>query len=150
MATKEKPTHQSWSISNGFQFGLLGGLGVLTALAIGGALTTLAQVITYVFAAIFIALGLDPIVSLLERRKVKRPLAILIVVLGLLGVFAGIVLALVPKLVTDASVLVEQAPEFAANLKAQPWLIELNNQIGGGVFDAINGADRNVKLCLAA
>ena len=144
MATKEKPTHQSWSISNGFQFGLLGGLGVLTALAIGGALTTLAQVITYVFAAIFIALGLDPIVSLLERRNVKRPLAILIVVLGLLGVFAGIVLALVPKLVSDASVLVSQAPEFAANLKAQPWLIDLNNQIGGGVFDAINGVSNYI------
>jgi predicted PurR-regulated permease PerM len=144
VATKEKPTHQSWSISNGFQFGLLGGLGVLTALAIGGALTTLAQVITYVFAAIFIALGLDPIVSLLERRNVKRPLAILIVVLGLLGVFAGIVLALVPKLVSDASVLVSQAPEFAANLKAQPWLIDLNNQIGGGVFDAINGVSNYI------
>jgi predicted PurR-regulated permease PerM len=144
VATKEKPTHQSWSISNGFQFGLLGGLGVLTALAIGGALTTLAQVITYVVAAIFIALGLDPIVSLLERRNVKRPLAILIVVLGLLGVFAGIVLALVPKLVSDASVLVSQAPEFAANLKAQPWIIDLNNQIGGGVFDAINGVSNYI------
>ena len=65
MPNKQKPNHQSMSISNGFQFGLLGGLGVLTALAIGGALTTLAQVITYVFAAIFIALGIDPIVSIL-------------------------------------------------------------------------------------
>ncbi len=145
MATKPKPEHQSWSISNGFQFGLLGGLGVLTALAIGGALTTLAQVITYIFAAIFIALGLDPIVSLLERRKVKRPIAILIVVLGLLGVFAGIVLALVPKLVTDASVLVAQAPEFALNLKNQPWIIDLNTQLGGSVFDGINGVSSYIS-----
>jgi predicted PurR-regulated permease PerM len=136
--TKPKPSHSSMSISNGFQFGLLGGLGVLTALAIGGALTTLAQVITYVFAAIFIALGLDPIVSLLERRKVKRPLAILIVILALLAVFAGIVLALIPRLVTDATVLVQQAPEFAANLKSQPWLTHLNDQVGGGLFTSID------------
>ena len=139
MPTKPKAPSQSMSISNGFQFGLLGGLGVLTAMAIGGALTTLAQVITYIFAAIFIALGLDPIVSMLERRKVRRPLAILIVILGLLGVFTGIVLALVPKLVSDASVLVSQAPEFAANLKSQSWLIHLNDQVGGGIFDGIDG-----------
>jgi predicted PurR-regulated permease PerM len=144
MATKPKPEHQSWSISNGFQFGLLGGLGVLTALGIGGALATLAQVITYVFAAIFIALGLDPIVSLLERKKVKRPLAILIVIVALLGVFAGIVLALVPKLVSDAGVLVQQAPEFASNLKAQPWIIDLNQNLSGGVFDTINGVSNYI------
>ena len=145
MATKPNPKAQAWSISNGFQFGLLGGLGVLTALAISGALSTLAQVITYIFASIFIALGLDPIVRLLERRKVKRPIAILIVILGLLTVFAGVVLALVPTLVIDATILVTQAPEFASNLKSQPWLIDLNNQVGGGIFDAINGVSNYIS-----
>ena len=139
MPAKPPAKHQSWSISNGFQFGLLGGLGVLTALAIGGALATLAQVITYLFAAIFIALGLDPIVSLLERKRVKRPVAILIVMLGLLAVFAGIVLTLVPKLVSEAALLISSAPEFATNLKLQPWVIDLNNQLGGGLFQTING-----------
>ncbi|MFM1785633.1 MAG: hypothetical protein RLZZ108_657, partial [Actinomycetota bacterium] len=78
MTTKQKPPVQSWHLANSYQLGLLGGLGVLTALVIGGALTTIAQIITYIFAAIFIALGLEPIVALLERRKVARPLAILI------------------------------------------------------------------------
>jgi len=40
----------NFKLSNAFQVGLLGGLGVLTALLIGGAITTLANVITYVAA----------------------------------------------------------------------------------------------------
>lgn len=72
-------------ITNGFQLGLLGGLGVLTAILIGGAFQTLADIITYVAAAIFIALGLDPIVTKLEGFGLKRPAAILAVVLVLLA-----------------------------------------------------------------
>ena len=48
-------------VSNAFQLGLLGGLGVLTALLIGSMVVTVASVLTYVFASIFIALGLDPV-----------------------------------------------------------------------------------------
>ncbi|MEY4743477.1 MAG: hypothetical protein RIR34_816, partial [Actinomycetota bacterium] len=55
-------------VSNAFQLGLLGGLGVLTALLIGNMVVTIATVLTYVFASIFIALGLDPIVGYLEKR----------------------------------------------------------------------------------
>ena len=36
------------------------------------------------------------------------------------------------------AVLVQQAPEFAANLKSQPWLTHLNDQVGGGVFTSID------------
>ena len=62
----------NFKISNSFQVGLLGGLGVLTALVIGGAITTLANVITYVAAAIFIALGLEPIVAKLSQLGLRR------------------------------------------------------------------------------
>ncbi len=68
-----------FKVSNAFQIGLLGGLGVLTALVLGNMVATIANIITYVFAAIFIALGLDPVVNFLERRKLKRPLAITVV-----------------------------------------------------------------------
>lgn len=78
-------------VSNAFQIGLLGGLGVLTALVIGNMITTIANIITYVFASIFIALGLDPVVRFLGRRKIKRPLAIFIVVVAVLGVFGSLI-----------------------------------------------------------
>ena len=66
-------------IQNAFRFGLFGGLGVLVALGIGTAVGTLATIITYIGAAIFLALGLDPAVSWLEKHRFPRWLAILTV-----------------------------------------------------------------------
>ena len=83
-------------IQNSFRFGLFGGLGVLTAIVIGGAITSLTTIITYVGAALFLALGVDPIVSWLERHKVKRGLAIVIVLVVILGAITGLVFALIP------------------------------------------------------
>jgi predicted PurR-regulated permease PerM len=91
------------TIHGAFRFGLLGGLGVLTALLIGNAVVTLATVITYVGFALFLALGLDPIVRKLVDRKFPRPLAILVVVLTVIALFAGFVLALVPVIVEQVT-----------------------------------------------
>jgi len=57
-------------IQNAFRLGLFGGLGVLIAVLIGGAFASLATILTYIGAAIFIALGLDPLVTWLESREV--------------------------------------------------------------------------------
>ncbi|MCU1423893.1 MAG: family transporter, partial [Microbacteriaceae bacterium] len=83
-------------IQNPFRLGLLAGLGVLLALVIGNALGSLTTILTYIGAALFLALGLDPLITWLERRKVKRPIAILIALVGVLGVFTGLVFALIP------------------------------------------------------
>jgi len=95
-------------IQNPFRLGLLAGLGVLVAIVIGGAVTSLATILTYVGAALFLALGLDPLVTWLEKHKVKRPIAILIVLVGVLGIFAGLVFALIPVIVEQVSNLVTQ------------------------------------------
>ena len=90
------------TIHGAFRIGLLGGLGVLTAVLIGGAVVTLASIITYVGFALFLALGLDPIVRFLESKKLPRWLAIVIVVTGVLGIVAGFILAVIPVLVEQA------------------------------------------------
>lgn len=100
------------TIHGAFRLGLLGGLGVLTALLIGSAVTTLATVITYVGFALFLALGLDPIVRNLVKRKFPRPLAILTVVVSMLGLFAGFVFALVPVIVEQVTNLYNSILEF--------------------------------------
>jgi predicted PurR-regulated permease PerM len=100
------------TINGAFRLGLLGGLGVLTALLIGNAVATLATVITYVGFALFIALGLDPIVRRLVERKVPRPLAITVVVLAVLGLFAAFVLALIPIIVEQTTNLYQAILEF--------------------------------------
>jgi predicted PurR-regulated permease PerM len=98
-------------IQNPYKVGLIGGLGALTAILIAGAVSNLSTILTYVGAALFLALGLDPLVSWLERHRVRRPLAILIALVGVLGVFAGIVFAIVPVVIDQVTTITKQFNE---------------------------------------
>ena len=128
-------------LTNGFQFGLLGGLGVLTALALGNALVTLANVVTYVALAIFIALGLDPVVRYFERRfNLKRTLSILSVVVVLVA-FLGIMLwSLVPAVTAQTAHFIESAPNLLTSVKSVELVATLDTQFGGAISRAIDSA----------
>lgn len=99
-------------IHNAFRLGIFGGLGVLIALLIGGAFASLATILTYIGAAIFIALGLDPLISWLESRKWPRWAALLTVLVGVLGLFAGLVFALIPVVIEQSSRLVTEVTRY--------------------------------------
>lgn len=117
-------------LQGAFRIGLLGGLGVLTAMAIGSAVLTLGSVITYVGFALFLALGLDPIVRWLEAKKFPRWLAVVTVVIGLLAVFAGFALAIVPVLVEQMTLLYGNILAFLTSYSS---LGELESAIQGVV-----------------
>jgi predicted PurR-regulated permease PerM len=138
-------------IQNPFRLGLLAGLGVLVALVIGSAVGDLATILTYIGAAIFLALGLDPLVTWLEKHKVKRPIAILITLIGVLGVFTGLVFALIPviseqvknitQLITDTIIPGVQDNSLIDDIdKNLPWLgvNSLLEQAGDFLADPTN------------
>lgn len=127
-------------ISNAFQVGLLGGLGVLSALLIGGAITTLANVITYVAASIFIALGLEPIVAKLTSLGLHRRYAILIVMAALVAILAILVAAVFPTLAAQTAHFVKTAPDVLSGVTEIPLVIQLDNQFGGAISDALVNA----------
>jgi predicted PurR-regulated permease PerM len=155
-------------IQNPFRTALFAGLGVITALVIGGAVGSLSTILTYVGAALFLALGLDPLVTWLEKRRIKRPIAILIALVGVLGIFTGLVLAVIPVVVEQITNLVTQIQEnvgpaienetyvewaktyvpwlpvkdIAANLTQ--WLGENADTIGAGVLNATVSAASGV------
>lgn len=111
-------------IQNAFRLGLFGGLGVLVAIVIGAAVTSLATILTYVGAALFLSLGIDPAVSFLQRHRFPRPLAILTVLVVVLGVVAGLVFALIPVLSDQISNLIKQVPtitEAFQNGQIEKW-----------------------------
>ncbi len=124
---------------NAFRMGLLGGLGVLLALLIGSIVTQLSTVLVYVGLALFLALGLDPLVTLIERR-LPRPAAIAIVVLGALAAVAGILFAIIPVLVQQTRNLVEEVPGYVDDILASEWYRNLEEMFGDGFQDAVNGA----------
>jgi predicted PurR-regulated permease PerM len=111
-------------IHNPFRLGLLAGLGVLVAIAIGTAVVQLGVILTYVGAALFIALGLDPVVSWMARKGVPRWLAILITISAVISVFVGLVFAIVPVITEQVNKLLGQIPdlvEFFTQGGARQW-----------------------------
>jgi putative heme transporter len=134
------PNQNPIKISNAYQVGLLGGLGVLTAILIGNALVAIATIITYVAAAIFITLGLDPVVRALEKLKIKRGFAILIVVLGIFGAFGGLIAALVPTIITQGTNLFQNAPVILGHLLEIDWVAGLDKQMNGSISHGLDNA----------
>ena len=122
-----------------FTFGLVGALGVLLALLIGAIIGQLATVLIYIGVALFLALGLDPVVVFLEKRM-PRAAAVSVVVAAVLIIFAGILLAIVPILVRQIANLIEDAPKMIDDVMNSDWFMQLTGQYGAEIEDAANGA----------
>jgi putative heme transporter len=129
-------------VSNAFQLGLLGGLGVLTALLIGNMVVTIATVLTYVFASIFIALGLDPIVEWLEGRGFRRPLAILTVVAVVIAAVSTLLISFVPSLITQTAHFIENTPKIISGFLELPAVVALDGHFGGAITTALDSAGK--------
>ncbi|MCP1430056.1 putative PurR-regulated permease PerM [Microbacterium foliorum] len=123
---------------NPFMYGLLGALGVLVALMLGGIVNQLATVLVYIGVAIFLALGLDPIVAFIER-KLPRPAAVAIVVSVVVLAFAGIILAIVPIVVDQIKNLIDNGPQMVKDIQSAAWFKDLNSRFGSTFEDAANG-----------
>ncbi|MGN6742483.1 MAG: AI-2E family transporter [Amnibacterium sp.] len=112
-------------IRSAFRTGLAGGLGVLLALAIGGAIEHLATILTYVGAAVFLALGLDPMVTQLQRLRMARWLAMVIVLIVVLGVVALILFLVVPVIVNQTANLVTSIGKYTQGLTYRTFLRQM-------------------------
>ena len=95
-------------IHNPFRLALVATLGVGLGILILEGLQSISTILLYVGTALFISLGLDPVVSWLERRRLPRWLAVTVAILGVLSIFAGIVLIILPVIVDQISELVRQ------------------------------------------
>ncbi|MET1053197.1 MAG: AI-2E family transporter [Mycetocola sp.] len=124
-----------------FRIGLVGGLGVLTALLIGGILGQLGTVLIYIGLALFLALGLDPLVTWLEKR-IHRGVAILLVVVAVLGVFAALLFAVIPVLIEQTTNLVSDFPRVQKEIESSDFIKSLEATFGGSlsIGDALSSA----------
>jgi len=115
-------------IQNAFRIGLLGTLGVGVGLLIITSIANLSTIITYIGAALFLALGLDPAISWLERRGLPRWAAILIVMTGVGLLVAALVLAVAPIIVEQVSQFVEEIPRIVELVSSQQWIDTVKEQ----------------------
>lgn len=100
-------------IHNPFRVALVATLGVGLGLLLIGSIQTLSTILLYVGTALFLSLGLEPVVSWLERRKLPRWAAVLITILAVLAAFAGIILMIVPIIVQQIGQLVAEIQKLA-------------------------------------
>lgn len=114
-----------------FRIGFVGAIGVLFALLLGGIVGQLGTVILYVALALFLALGLDPVVSWLQQQDLPRWLAILLVVIVVIGVFVGLIATIVPIVIEQTKIIVEDWPTIVDNVENSDFVVWLNGIIGG-------------------
>ncbi|PRI10594.1 AI-2E family transporter [Leucobacter massiliensis] len=121
-----------------FQLGFTVTLGVLVALLFGGMVEQLSTIIMYVAAALFVALGLDPVVRWLERKGLKRGFGIAIVFGGFVLVIAGLLAIIIPMIANQISQLVRSAPSLYRDITRQQWFLDVDERFGRFVdFDGL-------------
>ncbi|WP_353810150.1 AI-2E family transporter [Agromyces sp. SYSU T00194] len=145
-------------IQNAFRLGLIGTLGVGLGLLIIFSIVSLSTIITYVGAALFLALGLDPVVTWLERRGFPRWAAILTVMAAVVALVTGLVLAVVPIIVNEVGQLIDQIPGIVRRLESGelvdsiaqqlPWLRvdDIFQAVSDAAIDLVNDPESVAEL----
>jgi len=112
-------------------------LGVLGGLVLGSAIASITSILIYIVLALFIALGLDPIVRLLERRGVKRGGGIAIV----FGAFAVLALAffifVLPPILAQVGQFIAEFPEAVQDAVNSEWFLALAPDLQDAVAAAL-------------
>ncbi|GAB3800762.1 AI-2E family transporter [Micromonospora zhanjiangensis] len=105
-----------------YLLGLLGAAGVATTYALVELLVAARGVLILIAVALFLAIGLDPAVRLLERRM-PRWAAVTVVVCCLLAVVGGFLAVAIPALISQVGQLTRQLPRLLAELRDHSTLI---------------------------
>jgi predicted PurR-regulated permease PerM len=117
-----------------FFVGFAGALGVACAVVLAWAVVVAGQVLVLLLLSFFIAVGFDPLVLWLYRRRFPRWAAVTVVVLLILGVVGGLLALAVP-------VVTEQATHLSAHLPH--YLQQLNHR--NTTFGKLNSKFHIVK-----
>lgn len=137
----ERPWRATGFLASGpFRVGFVATLGVLLALLVGAAVASLSYALTLIFLAIFISLGLYPVVTRLQQRGVSKTGAILIVLGGFLAVVATMVLLLTPIVIEQGGQLINTLPAYLADLENQAWFQSLNESFGDSLGEVLAAA----------
>lgn len=126
---REKSRNE-FSLRSPFSLGFTVTLGVLAALVFGSMIGQLSTIIMYVVAALFIALGLDPLVRWLERHGFSRGLGMVTVFAGFVLVIGGVLAVVIPMVARQIALLIESAPAIVREVYSEEWFNDLEDRFG--------------------
>ncbi|MDE0545053.1 AI-2E family transporter [Microbacterium sp. C7(2022)] len=126
------------ALSNPFGVGFSLTLGGLVALVLGLAIGNLSTVIIYIAFALFVALGLDPAVRMLERRKVARGWSIVIVYGAFALVLTAVLLLIIPTVIAQVAQFIQDIPSIVANFQQSNVYTWLESTFGDPIESLTN------------
>lgn len=119
-------------------------LGGLIAIGLAQALTSLSSVLISITLALFIALGIDPVVRSLQAHGVRRGWAIVIVSSAALLVFLGVLALLVPVVVQQLYTMISSIPAAIDAFTASDAYRRINETFG----DSLSGVLQQFEALL--
>lgn len=109
-------------------FGFLFAVGVGLAMLGYFLLTNVGSLVVWITMALFIALGLDPIVRFFNARGLSRTKGVLITIVLLLGVAGGFIGTIIPMIVTQTSQFIDRAPQIVDGFLKSEFFVSLDQQ----------------------
>lgn len=99
-----------------FLVGFSATAGGLLAIALGAAVYSVRNTLVLVFLALFIAVGLEPVVGFGTRHGLRRSYAVLVVVLAALAIVGGFVFSAISPIQKEINQLSKQEPVWRAQI----------------------------------
>lgn len=118
------------STRNPVYVGVMGTVGVGIALALYYIAAHTTQLLLWILAALFIALGLDPVVRWLESHRVPRALGIAVTILALLAILGAFFGTLIPTMVDQITQLVNNVPTWIEDFLRSDFYRNIDEQFG--------------------
>ncbi|HEX5730230.1 AI-2E family transporter [Microbacterium sp.] len=113
-------------------------LGVLGALLIGSALGSIATILIYIILALFISLGLDPVVRRLERAGMRRGAGIAIVFVAFAVLVALFLIFVLPPVLAQIAEFIVSIPQAMAEIQQSEWFVSLNDDLQAAVGSSLD------------
>ena len=106
-------------------------------------LFSLGKIVMLLVVVLFLVAILNPIVTWLEKRRLPRGLAVVLVMLGLLGIVVGVGFLVVPPIIEQSSLLAKQQDVYSRNIANQLQIVldrfpQLQSLLPPDVQDADN------------
>lgn len=110
--------------------GFMGTVGVGAALGVYWIGSNTTQLLLWIVTALFIALGLDPVVRWLERKNLPRAAGVLVSVSALTLAVVGFFATLIPTIVQQVTQIVGQAPRWVQDFIDSDFFRSVDSQFG--------------------
>jgi predicted PurR-regulated permease PerM len=123
-----------------FSVGFFGALGAVTAIFLAQQLQSISSILILLVMALFLAIGLNPLVEWFMGRGAHRGVAVLVVLAMVLTVFVLFVVSIAPVISDQIALITENAPRWLRELRSDDTVQQLDDR-----FDVIGKAESYVS-----